>query len=926
MNQQKNFSVIPFVISILGFLFFTGANAQSNPLLTFNSSDFIADFNSRGISRFFSNEDIYKANIVEENSTWGDVNLRYRVEGGDWLSVYKGASKAEVSSPDKVTYTDYKEGVVIKMERTFQRVGKGIDMNIKVHSMMDFPVSVGDLSIVLPWTRPSGEEPEYIFEKTFMQHQYIAGNGSFMYFTRPSGDAPFLVVMTKPGTKLEYFETSPQYNAFMHSGASANAKEGTWRMPNTILNLAAKGKEGSTAEYGFRFQWANSYEEIRDILYENGLFDIRVVPGMTLPQGLDAKFSLRTKNKIDSITAEHPQETEISFLEKKEDDSYIYSVNFRRLGENLLTINYNGGEETIMEFFSTEPVETLIKKRSEFLTQQQQHRDTSKWYNGLYSIWDMETKQLRGPGNTDGFDYWWGYVLASDDIGLAKAPFIASKNVYYPDDEEIASVEYYIENFVWGGLQRTDEELPNPYGIYGVPNWHEARDPLLRARSRDYNLDKMKIWRSYDYPHIVKMYYHMFQISEFYPEKTSYLDAEGYLERAFQTAKAYFSYPYEILPWYDTYKWGCYNELILLPMIEDLIRYGRIDEAELLRKEWEKKVKYFVYDDKYPFRSEYSIDRTAFESSYAFAKYGTLTEMEPDQNLWYDKNLEKWHSHPDVKQEHSRDFMDRQHMAGLAVRGWLNPTYYALGSDDSAGGGLSYMARMGGWSILDYGLLFAEDPHDWLQLGYASYLSSFALMNTGTADSDYGYWFPGKENDGATGWAFNSQKYGRIWLQGRNRPRGPWNYDGEADLGLGAVTNMAATIIVEDPLFGWIAYGGKLNNQEGKLTVVPQDGIGIRFGLLTDSSRIIAEINRDRFSRTVPIITDKLGSSIIFYVENVTGKVHETELRITGTEGSVYNIKINGEDAGNVQLIGATQVVTNFSMPENGCKIELFEI
>src|SRR5690606_20137297 len=202
-------------------------------------------------------------------------------------------------------------------------------------------------------------------------------------------------------------------------------------------------------------------------------------------------------------------------------------------------------------------------------------------------------------------------------------------------------------------------------------------------------------------------------------------------------------------------------------LIADLERYGRNKDADWLRHEWEKKVKYFVYDDKYPFRSEYSIDRTAFESSYAFSKYGTLNKMEPDHNLWYDVKLEKWYSHPKVEQEDSREFMDRQLMAGLAVRGWVNPAYYSLGSDDSEGGGLSYMARMGGWGILDYSLNFAKEPWDWLQLGYASYLSSFALMNTGVLESDYGYWFPGKENDGAMGWAFNSRKYGRIWLQNR---------------------------------------------------------------------------------------------------------------------------------------------------------------
>jgi hypothetical protein len=92
--------------------------------------------------------------------------------------------------------------------------------------------------------------------------------------------------------------------------------------------------------------------------------------------------------------------------------------------------------------------------------------------------------------------------------------------------------------------------------------------------------------------------------------------------------------------------------------------------------------------------------------------------------------------------------MERQLAAGLSVRGWLETSYYQLGADP----GLSYMAAMGGWSILDYALNFSERPGDWLQLGYASYLSSWCLVNSGLPESNFGFWFPGKENDGAAGW------------------------------------------------------------------------------------------------------------------------------------------------------------------------------
>ena len=47
-------------------------------------------------------------------------------------------------------------------------------------------------------------------------------------------------------------------------------------------------------------------------------------------------------------------------------------------------------------------LETLIKKHAAFLVSHQQHRDPAKWYNGLFSDWDMKNHVLRGPDNLDG--------------------------------------------------------------------------------------------------------------------------------------------------------------------------------------------------------------------------------------------------------------------------------------------------------------------------------------------------------------------------------------------------------------------------------------------------------------------------------------------------------------------------------------------
>jgi hypothetical protein len=760
-------------------------------------------------------------------------------------------------------------------------------------------VRIGDMALGLPWQRPSGQNPEQIFERGFTKHHFISGAGSFVFFAKPSGDPPFIVVTPKKGTSLEYFDSQQgEYKVFMHSEVAGNlVPGGEWRMPHTGIDLGPAGGNDATVTYGFRFRWADSWDGVRQVLYEEGMLDVRVIPGMSLPSDLKALVSIHTVNDIESVTAEFPGETRIKYLGEKLPDHHVYEVEFRKLGENLLIVDCGDAGKTQLEFFSTEPVETLVKKRSAFLVNSQQHRDPTKWYNGLYSVYDWRTGVLRGPDDTDGYDGWWGYVLACDDPALGKAPYVAAKNVYYPDEKEIESVEYYLEHFVWNGLQRTDKDDPYPYGIYGVPNWKVSRDSVERAKISTSNLDRMKIWRSYDYPHVTMLYYHMYQIAKMYPDKVKYLDAAGYLERAYQTARAYFIYPYEVLPWYETYKWGCYNELVIFNLIRDLEDEGRMEEAKWLRNEYEKKVKYFVYDDKYPFRSEYAIDRTAFESSYAFAKYGSLYEMEPDENLWFDKSLEKWYSHPVVRREDAREFMDRQHNAGLAVRGWLEPKYFLMGSDFTTSSDnhcLSYMAKMGGWSILDYGVNFSERPYDWLQLGYASYLSSWALMNTGTPESDYGFWAPGQKNDGAMGWAFMESKQGNAWIR-KTVDRGAWFYDGEADLGLGATFRMAATVLTDDPLFGWVALGGTLRNGLFCYKVNPRDGVRNRFSVATMDERFTIELERDGFSSKGRIKVNKKLHKIAFRVENRTGDSHQTKLSFFTLPGKEINVKVDGK-------------------------------
>jgi hypothetical protein len=901
--MQKNLNAL-----LVGFFLFSvsqSSSAQSGDERTLENDAFHLKTSRYGLAELMKTNDVHPTNYIRSGRMFGDVTVRYVHERKVDSIRSSWTGKTEFLKDGSVVGAWQADSVINKslgLQQTFSLEKNALVWNLQLTNLSGSPLRMEDLVIPLAYNAGGGENPLEIFERRVVKHHFISGDNSFIFWQRPTGLGPYLVMVPLPGTALEYFSTATAtpgerglFQAFIHSSLTGNRElRGKWRLPHTYTFIAAK----ESRSYGFKFRWADDYTGIRNILVEEGLIDVQVMPGMTVPNDLEATIALRTKQKISRVAAEFEAATDIRYLGEKQKGTHLYKIKFSRLGENKLTVHYGAGYKTWLEFFVTEPLEVLYKKRAAFIVNRQQHRTPGKWYNGLFGVYDMKNAVLRGPDDPDFFDTSrLSYVLTCDDPGLCKAPYVAAKNVFYPDRKEIEAVEYYIEHFVWGGLQRTDKEEPYPYGIYGTPSWFVNRDTTRRRRNTtDRNQDRMHVWRSYDYPHIVMMYYHLYQVAKLHPRMTKYLDAKGYLQRAKETAKAYFKYPYEILPWYETYKWGCYNELLLTDLMADLEKEGFIEDAQYLRSEWEKKVKYFVYDDRYPFRSEYAIDATAFESSHALAKYAALNTMQPDSNLWYDKNLKRWYSHPVVRKEDGRAFMDRQLQANLALRGVIEPAYYYLGSDfrgRSDSYTLSYMSQMGGWSILDYALHFADDPSQYIRLGYQSYLSSFALINSGTAESNYGFWYPGKENDGASGWAFEPQKYATPWIQ-KPQGRGPWFYDGEIDLGFGGATRMAATVVTSDPVFGLVAYGGDLKVENDRMHVIPKDGLRRRFYYRKGPVKFDVELGRDGFATHKTIVLDPPGTSLEFYLENRSSDDHATQVMVKGFQGT-YEVHTNGK-------------------------------
>lgn len=881
------------------------ASASDTAEGVWRNESFTILYGEEGITSLRRTGDRYDTDyIAAERALGRDVAVRYRRAGEeDWETLDQVASKAPAG--ESVVRYRHADSPDLEVVQAFDLHEDSLAWSITLTNRTAGELQIGDLAVPMVFAEKIPRDRGEIYTRKLLRHSYLAGHASWIFWQRANAEGPFLVMTTGDATKFEYFDESAEaFTPYIHGSVASRASIETakafggtaepWRLPLTSRTLRPVGEDGSSVTYDFTFQFAEGFEDIRQTLYDEDLFDVNIVPGMALPVDLPALISLRTKVDISEIRAEFPESTTIAYLGERGTDQHIYEVQFARLGENMLTVEYREDRWMSLEFFIMEPLKTVIKKRAKFLVETHQHSDPDKpWYGG-YGDWDQVNQVLRSPEDRDGMRPW--LVDSSDDAGNARPAYIAAKNVFYPDRAEIASVERYIRYYLWndfkdgkGGMQMTEDEK-YPYGIYGTfDNWwgHRASDDPGRD-------GRAHLWRIYDYPHIIHLYYRMHQIAKFYPSLVDWADAAGYLELAYRTAVAYWEVPMEIEGW-SADSVGTMNEAFLPELIDALAAEGHSEWSAEIRNYWEGKVARFVLDTPNLYGSEFAFDSTGFESTQAFARYalryaGTDADAKPADDS------EGAPRFSDITPADAKRFDELQMRLNLWDRGWLETTYYQLGSDYRSDMTylLSYMSHLGGWAVLDHGLYFSEDPAPLLRLGYASSLSAWATVNSGTPESGYGFWYPGSENDGAAGGGFIPNAWGRGWIS-KDMPRGAWYYSAEQDVGYVGALRTHRTILTDDPLFGEIALGGLLERAGDLAKVIPSDGLGVRFHIMRGSQRLHILLERDRFAEGEPITVSDSLDRIEFAVESRGGPEHIGSVFVSGLPAGSYRVWIDGE-------------------------------
>ncbi|KAH7390645.1 hypothetical protein BKA66DRAFT_439942 [Pyrenochaeta sp. MPI-SDFR-AT-0127] len=695
-----------------------------------------------------------------------------------------------------------------------------LDWTIEVTNESSEILHFEDFGLPMPMNSRWGNDQTHNYENGVHRHSFVAKYGSYIYWQRPNGEGSMLVMTTHRNTSLEFKhryregenvfgENLPNWEGlveyYVHSSNIAVARKdmaGQY-LPATTLTLPP----GRSQKYGFSFKWAADYAGLRNAIYMSGGLDVVSMPGMVIPRNTTATLALRCVDCVSSVAGEDGKAVNVTTTGSS--NGYdIYNLKFSTLGTNYITVSLGDSRWTVLQYYCTEPITTLIKKRAGFLAQYQQAK-TSRGYNGAFLQWDMTTQKLITWDDYPGGGWKEWMAGGSDDLGLAPAAFLSEKCVTFPVQFEVSSIDYYIEHFLFGYL--LGAKGPDGERTFQVYRWFDGQDSVPEDTG---------IWRAYNYTHIANTFFNMYRIGKAYPRLHTRYKPLEYLRFAYEVLNAmYCKIPVPNPIGNAANELGLMGESTVPEIMNALDSEGLSSQKQILQDCLQRKLEYYK-NVKYPFASEQSIDTTGFESVYAFSKYKGM-----------------------------RDLMDKSQKASLASRG-LQPLWYFYGSDNRMMGesywNLGYEAQLGAWQQQDYLINYSTQQHpnfaDSLRSSYGAYLAGWSNINSGQIDSS-------PANIGAAAWLWQSEGGTAVWPWMRLIGRW-WAWSGEVDLGLWGALRAASVLVVQDPIVELYAYGGTVAIDEGKYRIKPTDGLQRRLTLF-NLNNLTVEIANAQFSEVI---------------------------------------------------------------------------
>jgi hypothetical protein len=777
------------------------------------SSQTVAALKPKGADGFdFTPGDLLAARSQNGYFHLGDLTLRLRTEHtANWTNYSTASARVAVqtlpTSGNALAVADLTPtlpaDIPLQITRTWLVEEGKLVLRFALTNKSKKTVEIGALGIPMIFDNVLNDRSlEQAHAICSFYDPYIGEDAGYLQVTRLNGHGPALLVVPDGKTPFEAYNpildkkgswgaapvfTDPTprgitfegfYEWMVHSQAYAenewkNAQP--WNSPSGF-SLAP----GKSRTYGIKFLVSDSIRHIEKTLADNRRPVAVGIPGYVLPQDINARLFLKYGKPVTSIKVEPASTIEIHEDSPTREGWRAYTLQGKTWGRSRVTVAYADGTMQTIQYFVIKPAAQSVADMGHFLTTRQWFADSNDPFHRAPSAvtYDRETNHVVLQDSR----VW--IAGLSDEGGAGSWLAAIMKEFVQPDKAELARLQEFVDEVLWGGLQSKDG--PHPYGVRKSlfyyqpdqlpPNYYDSGFDWKTWTSWNKEASEA-VDRSYDYPHVAAAYWVLYRLARNHQGLVTNHPWDWYLNHAYETSIAMTSYAKDLAVF------GQMEGSIFVEILADLKREGMASQAVALENKMRERADRWR-KEAYPFGSEMPWDSTGQEEVYAWTKYfgyQDKAEVTLDAILGYDPAIPHWGYNGSARRYWDFIFaakdrrLERQlHHYGSGLNAIPLLSEYREHPDDL------YLLRVGYGGTL--GALTDIDQEGFASAAFHSFPD---MLKLDPLSGDYGPNF-----------------FGHAWN--------------------------TATYVVDHPEFGWVAFGGNVNVDGATIKVTPLDSFRSR--------------------------------------------------------------------------------------------------
>lgn len=423
-------------------------------------------------------------------------------------------------------------------------------------------------------------------------HKFIGGAASYLFAQRLTADPPGLVIYPGEDTSWEFYAHVPASLTtpflwegipvvYIYSKASAE-REGWENWVNGHSSLFLEPGDAKIFQTCFLPAERDKYDGVNFALssVEHPVMKILTAAVSPADVGIAVEVSGATPTQF------HTDKEARLETDSDEEGGFCF-VKPKEPGPVRLTFEDTKGRTSYAHLYFTEPLETLIRKRAEWIVKHQVHEDPESALDGAILVAHSETgERMASPEEFSG-----SFPVEG---GLGDALFLAEKNSAFPVPGEIAVLDAFIDKFL-------RDDLQNP------------ADDTVGSAFADGKSVALNYARPHVYPLVFNLYHSMYRVAKV--ARTLRLPNE-YLSFAYRTALAMarhgiprqgkgvgfagYARVFDLLG--DLALEGMNQE------VDRLMPFVTVRAEDLLRKQ-------------FPYGHENTLDTSGFEEAFTAARY-----------------------------------------------------------------------------------------------------------------------------------------------------------------------------------------------------------------------------------------------------------------------------------------------------------------